>query len=178
MIKTFQGNTPQVEHGGWIAENAMVIGNVTLEQDVSIWFHAVLRGDCDEIRIKAGSNIQDGCILHTDPKHQLIVEERVSVGHGCILHGCHIESECLIGMGAVILNGARIGKHSIVGAGAVVIENMVVPQGSLVVGCPAKIIKQTSVQQIQEILHNAKHYIELSQMYQKEESEWTPTLKK
>lgn len=170
MIKTYQGITPQIENGVWIAENATVIGSVILAQDVSIWFQAVLRGDSDDIWIGAGSNIQDGCILHTDPKHQLIVEERVSVGHGCILHGCHIESECLIGMGAVILNGARIGKHSIVGAGAVVKENTVVPEGSLVVGCPAKIIKKTSAQQIQDIIHNANHYIELAKAYQKEES--------
>lgn len=169
MIKAYLTYTPKLATTAWIASDADVIGRVTLEDDVSVWFHAVIRGDSDTIFIGKGSNIQDGSILHTDLSHQLVIEEDVTIGHGCIIHGCHIGSNTLVGMGAIILNGARIGSNCIIGAGAVVTEQMEIPSGSLVVGCPAKIIKQVTSEQIQQIKENALHYQALAKEYQKEE---------
>lgn len=169
MIHSYLAYEPLIAASAWIADSAEVIGKVVIQADASVWFQSVVRGDSDEIFIGAESNIQDGCILHTDPQHILQIEERVTIGHGCILHGCRIESECLIGMGAIILNGAHIHQHSIIGAGAVVTENMVIPERSLVVGCPARVIRQVSEQQITDIQSNAAHYCALARAYQKEE---------
>lgn len=170
MIHKFNGMLPVVQ--GWIAHNATVIGNVTLEKDTSVFFHTTIRGDKDEILIKEGTNIQDGCVLHTDTGHKLVIEENVTVGHGCILHGCHIEKEVMVGMGAIIMNGAHIGKHCIVGAGCVITEHKDIPENSVVVGNPARILKEVTLQQIQMILENAKHYIELSKAYQEVQDEY------
>lgn len=156
-----------VHPSAWIAQSAEVIGNVVIEKDASIFFQSVIRGDKDQIIIGEGSNIQDHCTLHTDPSHILQIGKKVTIGHGCILHGCTIKDECLIGMGAIVLNGAIIESHCIVGAGAVVTEGMHIPSGSVVIGVPAKIIKRSSTAQIQEIQKNAQHYIELSHEYQK-----------
>lgn len=175
MMKSYQGKWPDIASSAWVAQSSEVIGKVQIEADASVWFHTVIRGDSETIAIGKKSNIQDGCILHTDLHHQLIIKDFVTVGHGCILHGCTIESECLIGMGAILLNGVRIGKHSIIGAGAVVMEHSVIPERSLVVGCPAKIIKQVSDSQIQEIIENAEHYVALSKEYQQEDTSWTIT---
>lgn len=165
MIKTYRMHTPNIHDSCYVSENATIIGDVTLEKDVSIWFHTVIRGDKDHIHIKEGSNIQDNCTLHTDPDHQLWIGKHVTVGHQAMLHGCQIEDEVLIGMGAIVLNGAKIGKHAIIAAGALVKENQVIPEGSLAVGCPAKVIKQVSEAQIQDIMDNAKHYITLGKKY-------------
>lgn len=158
-------DTVKIEGDCWVANNAIVLGNVEIQQDCSVWFNSVIRGDMDRIILKRGTNIQDGCVLHTDPHHELCIHEHVTVGHGCVLHGCEIESECLIGMGAVILNGAVIKKHSIIGAGSVVLENTVIPEGSIAVGNPAKVIKKTSIAQIVGIKANALHYSEESKKY-------------
>lgn len=156
-----------VHSSAWIAQSAEVIGNVVIEKDASVFFQSVIRGDKDQIIIGEGSNIQDHCTLHTDPAHILQIGKRVTVGHGCILHGCTIKDECLIGMGAIVLNGAIIESHCIIGAGAVITEGMQIPSGSVVIGVPAKIIKRSSAAQIQEIQKNAQQYVELSHEYQK-----------
>lgn len=166
MIRAFKTVKPTVL--GWVADQASVIGDVTLEKDTSVFFHSTIRGDTDSIRIKEGTNIQDGCVLHTDNGHQLIIEERVTVGHGCILHGCHIEKEVMVGMGAIVMNGAHIGTHSIIGAGTVITEHKVIPPNSIVVGNPFRIIKEVTTEQIQLIQDNAVHYIELSKHYQED----------
>lgn len=165
MIKTYRTYTPDIHESCYLSENATIIGDVTLEKDVSVWFHSVIRGDKDHIHIKEGSNIQDNCTLHTDPNHQLSIGKYVTVGHNAILHGCTIDDEVLIGMGAIVLNGANIGKHAIIGAGALVKENQVIPEGALAVGCPCKIIKQVNEAQIKDIMENAQHYIALGKEY-------------
>lgn len=165
MIREYKGLLPHAEDGVWIAEDADVIGQVSIGRESSVFFHSVIRADSDAIIIGKQTNIQDGCILHTDPAHQLIIEDGVSVGHGAILHGCHIQSHCLIGMGAVILNGAQIEPYCIIGAGAVVKEGMHIPSGSLAFGCPARIVRAISEEQKADIEHNALHYVALAKEY-------------
>lgn len=165
MIQTYRNHTPRIDATCFVADNATIIGDVTMKADASVWFGSVIRGDKDHIEIGEGSNIQDNCTLHTDPQHVLTIGKHVTVGHDAILHGCHIEDEVLIGMGAIILNGAHIGSHSIIGAGALVTEHMQIPKNSIVVGCPAKVIKTISAQQIQEIQDNAMHYAQLGKEY-------------
>lgn len=149
----------------FIAEGATVRGDVSLGDQVSIWFGAVVRADRDRITIGDRSNVQDNAVLHTSAGHPLLIGEDVSVGHGAILHGCTIADRVLVGMGAVVLNGARIGRGSIVGAGAVVTEGMEVPPGSVVVGIPGKIIKETSAEQKNHIVENARNYWNLARSY-------------
>lgn len=165
MIMKYKDWQPKIHASCFVAEDADIIGNVILEQDVSVWFHTVIRGDKDVIHIKEGSNVQDNCTLHTDPKHQLMIGRRVTIGHNAVVHGAIIEDECLVGMGAIILNGAHIGTHSIIAAGALVKEHQVIPENSIAVGCPAKVVKQVSEEQIMEILENAKHYALLGEEY-------------
>lgn len=153
----------------WKAENATVIGNVTIGNKVGIWFGAVIRADKDRIVIGDRSNIQDNCVVHTTTGHPVIVGNDVSVGHGAILHGCTIGNRVLVGMGAIVLNGAVIGDGSVIGAGAVVTEGMNVPPGSVIVGIPAKIIKPATEDQQKHILANAATYVELAGEYARHE---------
>ncbi len=143
----------------YVADSAQVIGAVILEKDVSIWFGAVLRGDNEPIRLGSETNIQDGAILHTDPGYPLSLGTGVTVGHRAMLHGCEVGDYALIGIGAVVLNGAKIGRYSIIGAGAVVTENQVVPEGSLVVGAPAKVKKQLSSEQMKRLEASSAVYV-------------------
>jgi carbonic anhydrase/acetyltransferase-like protein (isoleucine patch superfamily) len=154
-----------IGEGHFIAPNAVVIGDVVLHENASIWFSCVLRGDADRIEIGAGSNIQDGTVLHADPGFPMTVGESVTVGHNAMLHGCTIGDGSLVGIGAVVLNGARIGKGCLIGANALVTEGMEVPDGSLVLGSPGKIKSQLSAQQQQALLLNAEHYVNNSQRY-------------
>lgn len=154
-----------VAKDAWIAPTATVVGHVELGRQVSVWFGAVIRGDVEPVRIGAGSNVQDLCCLHADPGLPCTLGERVTVGHGAIVHGAHIEDEVLIGMGAIILNGARIGKHSIVGAGAVVTEGKQIPPRSLVLGTPGKVVRELTNEDVQKILKGAQHYIDAAEQY-------------
>ena len=147
------------------APTATITGDVTIGSDVGIWFGAVLRGDRDRIVIGDRSNIQDNSVVHTSKGFPAIVGRDVSVGHGAILHGCVIEDEVLVGMGAIVLNGARVGAGSIIGAGAVVTERSVIPPGSVVVGVPGKVIKQAGEHAREENLRNAATYVELAREY-------------
>ena len=149
----------------FIAENATVIGDVTLADDVNIWFGAVVRADRDSITVGAGSNIQDNAVVHTTPGFPVRIGAGVSVGHGAILHGCTIEDDVLVGMGAVVLNGAVVGTGSIIGAGAVVTEGKEIPPRSLVLGVPGKVVRETTPEQQETILHNAREYIKLAGEY-------------
>ena len=136
----------------WVAPNASIIGDVTLEKNTSIWFNATLRGDIENIYVGEGSNIQDGSVLHTDPGFPLKIGKDVTIGHLVMLHGCTIEDNSLIGIGAVILNGAKIGKNCIIGANALITENKVIPDNSLVVGSPGKIVRQVSKEEQNQLL--------------------------
>ena len=144
----------------WIAPNATIIGDVILEKNTSIWFNAVLRGDIENIYIGEGSNVQDGSVLHTDPGCPLKIGKDVTVGHMVMLHGCTIGDNSLIGIGAVILNNVKIGKNCIIGAKTLITENKVIPDNSLVVGAPGKIVRQVSSEEIKLITENAIHYQE------------------
>lgn len=164
-IYELDGLVPQVAASTWVADSAQVIGDVTLGEDVSIWFGSVLRGDADSLHIGAGSNIQDASVLHADLGKPLVVGERVTVGHQVMLHGCTIGDESLIGIGAVILNGAKIGKNCLVGAGALVTEGKEFPDGSMIIGSPAKVVRQLSPEQIEGLRKSAQHYIDNARRY-------------
>ena len=146
----------------WIAPNATVVGDVTLAEDVSIWYGAVLRGDSGAITVGAGTNIQDNCVLH----EKTAVGENCTIGHGAIVHGCAIGDRCMIGMGAIVLNGAVIGDDCLVGAGALVTGKMNAPAGSVLLGNPAKIVKEITPAQMEEIRLDAENYIRLAQSQQ------------
>ncbi len=157
-----------VGEGHFIAPNAVVIGDVVLHENVSVWFSCVLRGDADRIVIGAGSNIQDGTVIHADPGFAMTVGENVTVGHNAMLHGCTIGDGSLVGIGAVVLNGARIGKSCLIGANALVTEGMEIPDGSLVLGSPGRIKSQLSAEQREGLIYNAAHYISNGQRYRAE----------
>ena len=145
--------------GHFIAPNAAVIGDVEMHDKSSVWFSCVLRGDADRIVIGAGSNIQDGAVIHADPGFPTIIGENVTVGHNAMIHGCTIGDGSLVGINAVVLNGAKVGKGCLIGANALVTENMEIPDGSMVLGSPAK-IKKTFTEREQEVLGlNAEHYV-------------------
>jgi carbonic anhydrase/acetyltransferase-like protein (isoleucine patch superfamily) len=165
LIIPFGNAIPKIDPSSWVAPNATLIGSVTLEAHSSVFYGAVVRADSDAIRIGAGSNIQDNVSMHTDNGLVLTVGSRVSVGHGAILHGCTIEDDCLIGMGATVLNGAVIGAGSLIAAGAVVLEYTAIPAGSLVTGVPAKVARMLSPEERVSLVENARHYAELSQAH-------------
>ena len=148
-----------------ICPGAQVFGNVELGEDVSVWHGAVIRGDTDSITIGNNSNVQDNCVVHCTQGFPVIIGENVSVGHGAVVHGCKLDDNVLIGMNATVLNGAHISKNSIVGAGAVVSEGKEFPEGSLILGVPAKAVKQLSDEQIKLIQDNADNYVKLSKQY-------------
>ena len=151
---------PRVATSAWIADSAQVMGNVELAEDSSIWFGAILRGDTETITIGRGSNIQDGSVLHADIGKPLTVGEDVTVGHQVMLHGCTIGDGSLIGIGAVVLNGAKIGKGCIVGAGALVTEGKEFADGSMIIGSPAKAVRELSTEQQDALRMSAVHYVE------------------
>lgn len=168
MIMKFENNVPQIDSSCFIARDADVIGKVYLKKNASVWFHSVIRGDKEEIEIDENSNVQDGCILHTDPNHKLYIGKNVTVGHRAIVHGAQIEDNCLIGMGAIILNGAHIGENSIIAAGALVKENQCIPPNSLVVGVPGNVIRKINEKQAKDIYDNALHYTALAKVYKEQ----------
>ena len=164
-IFELDGNTPQLGNGTWVAESAEVIGRVELHQNVSIWPKVVIRGDNDLIQIGEGSNVQDASILHADPGYPLTIGKQVTIGHQVMLHGCHIGDGSLVGIGAVILNGAKIGKNCLVGAGALVTEGKEFPDGSMILGSPAKAVKILTPEQIAGIEDIAGRYVKNAQRY-------------
>ena len=165
VIVPFGNAVPRIDPSAWVAPNATIIGNVSIEPHASVFYGAVIRGDRDAIRIGAGTNVQDNVVMHTDAGLQLNVGARVSIGHGAILHGCSIGDDCLVGMGATIMNGAVIGSGSLVAAGALVLEYTSVPPGSLVMGSPAKAVRTLSPEEQIGLVENARSYAELSQAH-------------
>jgi len=164
-LYTYGGNSPQVHASAYIAPTACLIGAVIIEEEASIWFNTVARGDINTIRIGRASNIQDGCMLHVTQHLGLTVGERVTVGHGAILHGCTIESDCLIAMGAIILDGAKVGAHSIIAAGSIIAPATQIPPGSLVMGVPGKVMRQVTASDREMIERGAANYVGYKEIY-------------
>ncbi|MBU5590523.1 gamma carbonic anhydrase family protein [Clostridium sp. MSJ-4] len=166
MIIGFDGKTPNIHKEVFIASSADIIGDVTLEKDVNIWFGAVLRGDGMPIYVGEGTNIQDNCVVHIhNEKFDAYIGKNVTVGHSAIVHACRVGDNCLIGMGAIILDGAEIGENTIIAAGSLVPPGKVIPSGVLCMGSPVKVIRELTEKEKQELIVSAKNYIELSKKY-------------
>lgn len=169
MIRSYRGRKPQIAASAYIDPAAVVIGNVTIGEDSSVWPCVVVRGDVHFIRIGARTNVQDGSVLHVmRDEYPLILGDNVTIGHGVVLHGCTIESHCLIGMGSIILNGAKIGAGSIIAAGTLVPERTEVPAGSLFMGHPGKFRRTLSVEDREVIDGYAQRYVEYKETYRAE----------
>lgn len=168
MIRSFKGKNPVLGENVFLAENAVVIGDVVLKDGVNIWYGAVLRGDENSIEIGENTNIQDNATLHVAKDHKVVLGKGVTVGHNAIVHGCRVGDDTMIGMGSCILNGAVIGKGCLIGAGALVKEGQVIPDGSLVVGVPGKVVRELNEEGMKKIRANARLYTALSQEYGEE----------
>ena len=164
-ILSHGGIVPQVEEAALVTASSILVGDVRLGKDASVWFAAVLRGDLRHIEIGEESNIQDGCLLHVTRELPVVVGSRVTVGHGAILHGCVIGKGSLVGMGATILDGAVIGEESVVAAGALVPEGKVFPPRSLIMGVPGKVVRQVSDEEAARLQEQARRYVELAWSY-------------
>lgn len=158
MIYALDSSCPVVHEEAWVAPGAVVVGRVVLARAASVWFGSVLRGDTDWIRVGEESNVQDGSVLHADEGIPLTLGARVTVGHKVMLHGCTVEDECLVGIGAIILNRAHVGSHCIIGAGALVAEDKIIPPRSLVLGLPGKVVRSLTDAEVQSIREAATHY--------------------
>lgn len=153
-------DAPQIDPTAWVADSAQVMGRVRMAEGSSVWYGAVLRGDNDWITLGARTNVQDGCLLHTDMGMPLTLADEVTVGHHAVLHGCTVGQGSLIGIQAVVLNGARIGSNCLVGAGAVVTEGKEFPDNSLILGSPAKAVRELTAEQLARIKAGALHYVD------------------
>lgn len=165
MIYKFGEAVPQIDSTCFIAENSTVIGKVTLGHSSSLWFGAVVRGDIEEIRIGNDSNVQDNSTVHTDIGFPVEIGDGVSIGHNCVIHGCTIGDNSLIGMGSIVLKGACIGAESIIGAGSLVTQHAKIPSGVLCVGAPARVIRNLTEGEKKGLRENAAHYVEIGEIY-------------
>lgn len=156
---------PVIHPSAFVAEGAVISGDVTLERDVSIWHNAVLRADCDRIVVGAGSNIQDGCVIHEDRGKPVAIGRDVTVGHGAIIHGCTIGDGTLVGMGAIVLNGAVVGSGCIIGAGALVTQGATIPDGGLALGSPAHVVRTVTKEEQEHAIARARRYVEEARAY-------------
>jgi carbonic anhydrase/acetyltransferase-like protein (isoleucine patch superfamily) len=171
MIRSFRGILPKVASSAYIDPSAQLIGDIVVGERSSFWPHAVARGDVNYIRVGEDTNVQDNAVLHVDSGgFPLLIGNRVTIGHSAVLHGCTVEDDCVIGIGAIVLNGAKIGSGSVVAAGALVPEGMEIPPASMVMGVPAKIRRQVSAEEAERFRINAAHYVELRQIYREEPS--------
>lgn len=166
MIRAYQGVMPKIHPTAFVEASAQVVGDVELGEDSSVWFNAVVRGDVNAIRIGRGTNIQDGTVIHVNSRgFPAVLEEFVTVGHGARLHGCHIKSNCLIGIGAVVLDGAVLEEECLVAAGSLVAPGTKVPRGSLLMGVPAKVRRSVTAEDLDLIHRSAQNYIRLRADY-------------
>jgi carbonic anhydrase/acetyltransferase-like protein (isoleucine patch superfamily) len=166
MILDYLGRRPRIHPSAYIAPGAVVVGDVEIGPDASLWFGVVVRGDVHFIRIGAATNIQDGSILHvTHDTHPLVLEDRITVGHNVTLHGCTIRRHVLVGMGAIIMDGAEVGSESLVGAGCLVPEGMKVPPRTLVVGVPARVVRPLTDTEVEGLHESADNYIRYARTY-------------
>lgn len=169
MIRGYQDKFPQIGERTFIEESAQVIGDVVVGDDSSVWFNTVIRGDVYYIRIGSSTNIQDSCVVHvTRDRNPTIIGDSVSIAHGVILHGCTVESRCLVGMGAIVMDRVTVGEGSIVGAGSLVTQGLKIPPRSLVLGSPAKVIRQLSDAEVKDIDRYAENYLRYKENYLRE----------
>jgi carbonic anhydrase/acetyltransferase-like protein (isoleucine patch superfamily) len=169
MIKTFNNIEPSIHETAFIADDAIVIGDVEIGEDASVWFGSIVRGDVNFIRIGARTNIQDATVIHVSSKtHATILEHEVTVGHRVTLHGCYVETGCLIGIGAILLDGARVGANSLVAAGSLLTPGTQIPPGSLVMGSPAKVKRELTDDELADLPHFWQNYVELKKHYQRQ----------
>jgi len=167
MIKTYENLTPKIHETAFIAETAVIIGDVEIGEQASIWYGSVLRGDVNYIRVGNRTNIQDASIIHVSSKtHPTILEDEITVGHRVTLHGCYVEMGCLIGIGAIILDGVRVGANSLVAAGSLLTPNTIIPPRSLVMGTPAKVKRELDDEEIKNLEKSWRNYVLLSRLYQ------------
>ena len=167
-VYSLGGEHPLLETDSWVAPNATLTGRVRLARNASVWFGAVLRGDNEWITVGESSNVQDGCVLHTDMGFPLDIAAGCTIGHLAMLHGCTIGPNSLVGIGAVILNGAKIGANCLIGAKALVTEDKSIPDGSLVMGAPGKVVRQLTDVEIAGLKESAAHYVENAHRYAKD----------
>ncbi|MCT7908844.1 gamma carbonic anhydrase family protein [Arcobacter lacus] len=165
MILKFKEFYPKIDPSAWIAPSADLIGNIEIDEDSSVWFGCVIRSDVNEVRIGKNTNIQDLSCIHTDTNSKTIIGNNVTIGHKVMLHGCIIEDNCLIGMSATILDNAVIGKGSIVGANSLVTAGKVFPPRSMIMGSPAKVVKQLTLEDEDKLIAHAAHYVEYKNEY-------------
>jgi len=167
-IYSLGAHTPRIHETAWVAKSAKVIGRVEMAEGSSVWFGAIVRGDVEDIRIGRNTNIQDNSVLHADTGIPLQIGAGITVGHLAMLHGCTVGDGALIGIRAVVLNGAKIGRNCIVGAGSVVTEGKSFPDGTLIVGTPAKIMRELTAEEIAELQHGAAHYVENARRFREQ----------
>jgi len=166
MIKSFQGKKPRIHETAFVAGTATIIGDVEIGEHSSVWYGAILRGDVNFIRIGARTNVQDGCIIHVSREtHPTVVEDEITLGHRVTLHGCYVETGCLIGIGATVLDGARIGNNSLVAAGSLVTPGTQIPPRSLLMGSPARVKRELTVDEIYNLARFWQNYTELLKIY-------------
>ena len=166
MIRTFQGIKPTVPRSCFVEDTAVVIGDVVMGEECSVWFNAVIRGDVNYIRIGNRTNVQDLCMLHvTHDTHPLLIGSEVTIGHHVVLHGCTIQDRVLVGMGAIIMDGAVIGEDSVVGAGALVVEGTIVSPKSLILGSPAKVKRSVTAKELAWVKDSAENYVQYASQY-------------
>ena len=167
MIMDFEGVTPRINKNTYISESVDIIGKVNVEENVNIWFGTRLRGDMNNIIIGENTNIQENSVVHVDINSPCIIGKNVTIGHGTIIHGCSISDNVLVGMGSIILNNAKIGKNTIIGAGSLVTQGKDFPDGVLILGNPAKVIRQLTEAEVESIKRSADNYVSLSKKYKK-----------
>lgn len=161
----YKGTLPSSDPSNFIAESAQVIGNTTLEEDASVWFGAVVRGDVEPIRIGKRSNVQDNAVVHCSKGFDTIIGDDVTIGHGAIVHGCHIGNRVLIGMGAILLDGVKVGDDCMVGAGSLIAPGKEIPPRSLVVGSPGKVVRTLTDEEMASLKASAAHYVTYASEY-------------
>jgi carbonic anhydrase/acetyltransferase-like protein (isoleucine patch superfamily) len=166
MILPFLDKTPVIPPGVYVSDNAMVIGDVEIGEESSVWFGSVVRGDVNYIRIGARTNLQDMCVIHVNTgTHPTVLEDEITVGHRVTLHGCYVESGCLVGIGSTVLDGAHIGRQSLIAAGSLVTPNTQIPPRSLVMGAPARVKRELTDDEVDGIKKNVRGYVELAARY-------------
>lgn len=166
MIKPFNNIYPKIDESAFVADDAVIIGDVEIGEDSSVWFGSVIRGDVNFIRIGARTNIQDMTVAHVSSNtHSTVLEDEITVGHRVVLHGCHVESGCLIGIGAILMDGVRVGRNSLVAAGSLLTPGMQIPPNSLVMGSPAKVTRELTAEELAYLDQSWRNYTQLKKSY-------------